>query len=79
MGDDLLLGIAVAVACVMVQRVVVAILLRVLMFLEQRHLIKPDPFRSLVLLTVFTLIMHSRMNTYHLSFGGSFENFRLSF
>jgi len=57
MGDDLLLGIAVMVVCVIVQCVVVAILLRVLLFLEQRHLIQPNPFRSSVLLTGFTLIM----------------------
>jgi hypothetical protein len=57
MGDDLLLGIAVMVVCVLVQCVVVAILLRVLLFLDQRHLIQPNPVRSSVLLTAFTMIM----------------------
>jgi len=47
------------VVCVMFQCVVVAILLRVLLFLEQRQLLQPDPFKSLALLTAFMLIMLS--------------------
>ena len=57
MGDELLLGIAVMVVCVMVQCFVAMILLRVLLFLEQRQLLKPDPFRFSALLTAFMLIM----------------------
>jgi hypothetical protein len=57
MGDDLLLGIAVMVVCVMVQCFVVMILFRVLLFLENRQLLRPDPIKSTALLTAVMLIM----------------------
>jgi hypothetical protein len=57
MGDDLLLGIAVMVVCVVVQCVVVAILFRVLIYLEQHHLIRPGLFKSSALLTAAMLAM----------------------
>jgi hypothetical protein len=57
MGDDLLLGIAVMVVCVMVQCFAVAFLFRVLIYLEQHHLIQPGLFKSSALLTAAMLAM----------------------
>ena len=85
MGDEILLGIAVMMVCVMVQCVVVAILLRVLLFLEQRHLIQPDPFRSSALLTAFTMIMlagtFAQIAVWAAVFrlGGEFADFQTAF
>jgi len=85
MGDDLLLGIAVMVVCVMVQCFVVMILFRVLLFLENRQLLRPDPLKSTALLTAVMLIMLAGTfaqiavwaAVFHL--GGEFADFATAF
>ena len=57
MVDNLVLGVFLMVVCVAVQCVVVAILLRILLSLEKRHMIRPSPLQTSVLLTAFSLIM----------------------
>ncbi len=85
MGDELLLGIAVMVVCVMVQCFFVAILLRVLMFLEQHHLLEPGLLKSSALLTAVMLIMlvgtFAQIAVWSAVFqlGGEFTDFQTAF
>jgi len=55
--ENLVLGVVVMAVCLAVQCVVAAILLRVLLALERRHMIRPSFSGTLVLLTGFMLIM----------------------